>query len=157
MPRTERMRDLTEILRSGRASSQQAIVAELRTRGHEVTQATVSRDLRDIGAAKVRVGEDFEYRLPDEAGLGSLDPSGRNLKKVLDEFALSIERSGTLLVIKTPPGHASLLARAVDLANDASVVGTIAGDDTLFVALGDVGTADRVRTSWLSGRNGEVR
>lgn len=156
MPRTERMRDLTEILRSGRASSQQDIVAELRTRGYEVTQATVSRDLRDVGAAKVRVGEGFEYRLPDEVGLGSLDPSG-NLKKVLDEFALSIERSGTLLVIKTPPGHASLLGRAVDLANDASVVGTIAGDDTLFVALGDVGTADRVRTSWLSGRNGEVR
>lgn len=156
MPRTERIRDLTEILRSGRASSQQDIVAELHRRGHEVTQATVSRDLRDMGAAKLRIGDEFEYRLPDEAGLGVLDPLGRNLKKSLDEFALSVVRSGTLLVIKTPPGHASLLARSVDLSNEVEVVGTIAGDDTIFVAFPDEATAAQVRSNWLSGRNGEV-
>lgn len=133
--RSERMRDLTRVLRGGHAATQKEIVAALRSAGHHVTQATVSRDLQEIGAVKVRVGETLEYRLPDHMPRA---PGGdlmtRSLHRTLDEFALEITPAGSLVVIATAPGHAAAVARALDLAGLEDVVGTVAGDDTIFVA-----------------------
>jgi transcriptional regulator of arginine metabolism len=133
--RSERMRDLTRILRGGHAATQKEIVRALRASGHNVTQATVSRDLQEVGAAKVRVGRTFEYRLPDQLPRA---PGGdlmeRNLEHTISEFALDVTVAATLVVIATAPGHAAAVARAIDLAGVLGVVGTIAGDDTIFVA-----------------------
>lgn len=133
--RTDRIRDLTHILRGGHAATQKEIAAALRAAGHHVTQATVSRDLQEIGAAKVRIGDTLEYRLPDHMPRA---PGGdlmtRSLHRTLDEFALDISPAASLVVITTAPGHAAAVARAIDLAGLDDVTGTVAGDDTIFIA-----------------------
>lgn len=149
--RSDRLKDLMRILRGGRATSQQEIVAALREAGHEITQATVSRDLQEIGAVKVRSGETLEYRLPDEVPRtpGS-ELMGRNLFRTLRDFVLEIRPAGSLLVVVTAPGHASAVARAIDLAAVDSVVGTVAGDDTIFVATPGPAGAQELAGDWMT-------
>ncbi len=147
--RPERRRDLVRILRDAQPSSQRDIVMRLRAMGHEVTQATVSRDLREVGAIKVRVGDDFVYRLPDEvAAPAASDLVGRGLLRTLAEFAVDIQPAASLVVVKTAPGHAQAVARGIDFAGLADVVGTVAGDDTIFVATAGATAAERVSAQW---------
>ncbi len=151
--RSERRRYLLRILRAGHATTQQEIAAELRSAGHEVTQATVSRDLRDIGAVKVRIGDRFGYRLPDEVRRrSSIDRMSRNLERTLDEFAVDVTAAASLVVVATAPGHAAAVARAIDLAGEPDVVGTVAGDDTIFVATPNEQRARRLVERWARGR-----
>ena len=133
--RSDRLKDLLRLLREGHATTQQEIVAALRAAGHTVTQATVSRDLQEIGAVKVRGARGLEYRLPDEVPRtpGS-DLMARNLQRTLRDFALEVRQAHSIVVVVTAPGHASAVARAVDLAGLGDVVGTVAGDDTIFIA-----------------------
>jgi transcriptional regulator of arginine metabolism len=148
--RSERRRDLLRILHEGHASSQEEIVRALRRAGHDVTQATVSRDLRELGATKIRVGNGSVYRLSDDIPrLASGDLMARNLARTLDEFAVDIRTSGSLAVVLTAPGHAAAVARAIDLAGLPEVVGTVAGDDTIFVAAVDPAAADRLVNRWV--------
>ena len=147
--RSERLRDLMRVLRAGHARTQRDIVAALRAEGHQVTQATVSRDLQRIGAAKVRVGNTFEYRLPDavpRAGGGEL--MERNLERTLDTFAIDITAAASLVVLQTVPGHAAAVARAIDLAGPPGVAGTVAGDDTIFVATPSEDAAAQLAWTW---------
>jgi transcriptional regulator of arginine metabolism len=147
--RTQRRRDLVRILREGNASSQKDIVEGLRSAGHEVTQATVSRDLQDVGATKVRVNGSFYYRLPDELPRGSGDLVARNLMRTLDEFAVAIRQAASMVIVITAPGHASAVARAIDLAGLDDVAGTIAGDDTIFVATNSEADARSLAETWI--------
>ncbi|MBK5228058.1 MAG: arginine repressor [Actinobacteria bacterium] len=153
--RSDRKRDLLRILHSGKASSQKDIVDALRAAGHEVTQATVSRDLREVGAAKLRSGEDFVYLLPDELGRthGS-DLMIRNLERTLEEFSLDVRTAHSLVVVLTAPGHGSAVARAIDLAGLDEVAGTVAGDDTIFVATPSPDQAVTLAARW-SGNDRE--
>ncbi len=122
------------MLREGRPSSQLDIVSALRAVGHEVTQATVSRDLQEIGATKVRADGGFVYRLPDDlARPAGGDLLARRLVQTLEEFAVAITPAHALVVVKTAPGHASAVGRAIDLTGVPGVLGTVAGDDTLLV------------------------
>lgn len=140
--RSERRRDLMRILQEGRASSQQEIVERLRALGHAVTQATVSRDLKQLGAVKVRSDGALVYRIPDQVPRSfSGDLLARGLRRTLDEFAVDVRPAGSLVVIVTAPGHAAAVARAIDLAPPEGVVGTVAGDDTIFVATPDPDSA----------------
>jgi transcriptional regulator of arginine metabolism len=147
--RSDRRRDLLRILHTGKASSQKDIVDALRAAGHEVTQATVSRDLREVGATKIRSGDDFVYLLPDELGRthGS-DLMIRNLERTLEEFSLDVRSAHSLVIVLTAPGHGSAVARAIDLAGLDDVVGTVAGDDTIFVATPSPDHAARLASSW---------
>jgi transcriptional regulator of arginine metabolism len=147
--RTQRRRDLVRILREGNASSQKDIVEGLRSSGHEVTQATVSRDLQDVGATKVRVNGSFYYRLPDELPRGSGDLVARNLMRTLDEFAVAVRQAASMVIVITAPGHASAVARAIDLAGLDDVAGTIAGDDTIFVATNSEADARSLAERWI--------
>lgn len=149
--KSQRLRDLHRLLREGRAASQEDLVQELRSAGHEVTQATVSRDLRSVGALKVRVDGELAYRLPDDvptAAGGEL--TARNLARVLNEFAVDIRPAGSMVIVSTPPGHAGAVARALDLAPAGEVIGTLAGDDTIFVATADGGSAKRLAHRWMN-------
>lgn len=147
--RLERRRDLIRILREGGASSQKEIVAALRRAGHEVTQATVSRDLREVGASKVRAEDGFVYRLTDDVGRSwNGDLVARNLERSLNEFAIEVKLAHSIVVVTTAPGHASAVARAIDLAGLDSVVGTVAGDDTIFVATQSPESARRLGATW---------
>lgn len=149
--RSDRLKDLVRILRGGHATTQQDIVAALRDAGHDVTQATVSRDLQEVGALKIRTGSTLEYRLPDEIPRtpGS-DLMARNLQRTLRDFVLELRPAGSLLVLVTAPGHASAVARAIDLAGIETVVGTVAGDDTIFVATPDTTSATELGETWIT-------
>ena len=100
--------------------------------GFTVTQATVSRDLEQLGAVKIRKGGAVSYALPE--ALGDSDWAGRRLSGLIAEWARSIEPAGNLVVLKTPPGLAHVIGVALDQADLSDVVGTISGDDTIFIA-----------------------
>ena len=133
--RERRLRSLVDLLRSGEIASQEDATARLAALGFPVTQATVSRDLDQLGAVKVKQGGALRYALPDQ--LGSRDWEAGRLARILREWAVSIEAAGQLIVIRTPPGSAHLVASAIDHGGLPEVAGTIAGDDTLFLAVRD--------------------
>ncbi|HST35902.1 MAG TPA: hypothetical protein VLK25_04645 [Allosphingosinicella sp.] len=133
--RTQRLRALAGLIRSEALASQEEVTERLKALGHAVTQATVSRDLEQIGAVKLKRGGVLSYALPDQ--LGAADWSTGRLERILAEFATAIEAAGQMLVIKTPPGSAHLVASAIDHSALPEIAGTVSGDDTLFVALRD--------------------
>ena len=147
--KSDRRRDLLKILHQGHASTQQEFVAALRDAGHDVTQATVSRDLHELGAIKIRVGDQVAYRFPDELRSAVAPAADRTLLRELTEFAIDVRVAGTLVIVLTLPGHAAAIARAIDLSNTSEVLGTIAGDDTVFAATADAATAQAIASGWL--------
>jgi len=126
--KVQRQRRIVQLLRRQKISSQEQLVELLGRNGERVTQATLSRDLEELGAVKVRENGRIVYRLPEEP------PPGEDwLRRMLQEFAVDVESSGNLVVVKTPPGGANAVARALDGAGIKDVIGTVAGDDTILV------------------------
>ncbi len=127
-----RRRELRRILATRTVTTQADLVELLGDAGYAATQATVSRDLAEIGAVKVRDRQGrFSYSL-SEAPAPS-DEFRAALAPVLSQFAVTITPTGSLVVVKTPPGAAQVVASAIDLAGLPGVLGTVAGDDTLLV------------------------
>jgi transcriptional regulator of arginine metabolism len=124
-----RQRAIADLIRAGALSSQEELAERLSGLGFAVTQATISRDLEQIGAVKVRRNGQLSYALPDDAREGT----GR-LGMLMREFVRSIDTAANLVVMKTPPGSAHLIGVALDQSGLPEIVGTICGDDTLFVA-----------------------
>lgn len=122
----ERRRALSRILRDGPVATQERLLAALAREGWKVTQATLSRDLARLGARRVSRPEGAFYELGD-------DPPGDAAVAVAG-LVSSVATNGSLVVVRTAPGSASAVARAVDLARVNGVLGTLAGDDTVFVA-----------------------
>ncbi|HEX6376060.1 MAG TPA: arginine repressor [Allosphingosinicella sp.] len=133
--RIRRQKAIADLIRAEPLGSQEEVTARLGAIGFPVAQATVSRDLDQIGAVKVKRGGTLSYALPDQ--LAGNDWAAARLQRILSEWVLSIEAAGNLLVIKTPPGSAHLVGLALDQARLDEIAGTISGDDTLFVALKD--------------------
>ncbi|MGQ0590440.1 MAG: arginine repressor [Sphingosinicella sp.] len=133
--RTRRLRSLAALLREETLASQEEATERLAALGFAVTQATVSRDLEQLGAVKVKRGGVLSYALPDQ--IGAADWGAGRLSRILTEWALSIEAADQLVVIRTPPGSAHLVASAIDHAGLMEVAGTVSGDDTLFIAARD--------------------
>ena len=125
-----RHRAIAVLIRGQTLSSQEELAERLSSLGFVVTQATISRDLEQIGAVKVRRDGQLIYALPEAA---RNVPSPR-LAAVLHDWAQSIEAAGNLVVMKTPPGSAQLVGFALDSSDLSEIVGTICGDDTIFVA-----------------------
>jgi transcriptional regulator of arginine metabolism len=99
--------------------------------GVTATQATVSRDLEDLGAVKVRVpGGDTVYAIPEFAP-ARLAPEDQ-LRRVMGEWVAEVTHSGPMVVVRTPPGCAHVVASALDRSGMPEIVGTVAGDDTIF-------------------------
>ena len=140
--RQRRQRTIADLLRTRPVASQDALLGDLKALGYAVTQATVSRDLDQLGAVKVRRGGMTSYALPDPASPPLT--SERRLRAILDEWATSIEPVGQLVVIRTPPGSAHLVGVALDQARLPGIAGTICGDDTIFLAVRDAATAGAV-------------
>ena len=131
--RTRRQKVLADIIRSEPLGSQEEVTERLGAAGFTVTQATVSRDLVQLGAVKVKRGGVIRYALPDQ--IGESDWAAARLQRIFAEWVQSIEPAGSLLVLRTPPGSAHIVGLALDQAQVPEVAGTISGDDTLFVAL----------------------
>jgi transcriptional regulator of arginine metabolism len=125
--RAARRQRLLELLGRHEASTQEEIVRRMAREGFAVTQATVSRDLEELGAIRVREGHRFVYVLPEHNG----PPAGLGLR-VLPELVIDAVASGNLVVIRTYPGMAPTVGAVIDSAGVRGVIGTVAGDDTVL-------------------------
>ena len=127
-----RRSQLAAIIRAEPVASQEQLSYRLREAGYDVTQATVSRDLEALGAIRGKRDGQMTYLLSGETSgeLGALD-------RILGEWGLSTEVAGNLVVLRTRPGSAHVVAAALDSAGLEGIAGTIAGDDTLFIAIRD--------------------
>ncbi len=137
--RAARQQRIVEILRSTSVRSQTELLDVLASDGIEVTQATLSRDLVDVGAERVRVGKSLVYAVPGEGGDRTVRPAPDDEERVsrlqarCQELLVSAEHSANLVILRTPPGAANFLASALDHTVLEGVLGTIAGDDTIMV------------------------
>ena len=119
---------LRRLLEEGESSTQDELRAELARQKFVVTQSTISRDLRRIGAIKMTdASGQTIYRLPVE------EMAPPTTQTSLEAMVLDIRTNGSMIVVITPPGTASLIARHLDHSKPGGILGTIAGDDTIFV------------------------
>jgi transcriptional regulator of arginine metabolism len=141
--RSRRLALLAQLLSGRRFSSQEELTRALARSGMPVTQATLSRDLRSLGVGK-RPGADGRavYQLPAPAA-ETLDRERQLLD--LRAFVNEVRVAQNLVVVRTPPGHAHGVGRAIDLHEFAGLVGTVAGDDTVLLVMQDEAAARRIR------------
>jgi transcriptional regulator of arginine metabolism len=142
-----RQQAIRDLLEQRPIRTQQELAAALRERGFRTTQATVSRDVAELGLVKVGREGIQAYALPPR--LVDPESSEDRLRKLLHDLPVEIRESGLTLVIRTLPGSAHPIAAALDRARWSEVVGSIAGDDTLFVAFADRGSLQRTRRRLL--------
>ena len=135
-----RQRAIADLIRDQVLASQEEVAARLAALGFEVTQATVSRDLEQIGALKVRRDGRIGYAL--QLNAAAREPS--RLAAVLRDWVRSIDAAAAVVVLKTPPGSAHLVGVALDEAALPGIVGTICGDDTIFAACRSAADAEGV-------------
>ncbi len=126
---SERLIALRKILESGKSSTQEELRDMLEAKGHDVNQSTISRDLRKIGAIK---GTDNKSRTVYR--LSEMSSESNFVGQSIGDLILNITHNDSMIVIQTSPGSASLVARHLDINRPADILGTIAGDDTIFVA-----------------------
>jgi transcriptional regulator of arginine metabolism len=127
----ERQGAILRLVRERHLATQEEVAEALREQGFDVVQTTVSRDIHQLGLVKVRNGDGrLVYALPGAADLDLLS----ELTTALRRWALSLTATGNLVVVQTPNGMASPLAEAIDLAHVGDIAGTIAGENTIFVA-----------------------
>ncbi len=125
---------IAKLLTSHAVASQEQLVDLLAEEGVRATQATVSRDLADLGAIRVRVGDgESVYAIP-ELPREQRAPSD-HLRRVLGEWVVEVAQSANLVVLRTPPGSAHVVGSALDRSDLTDVLGTVAGDDTLIVVV----------------------
>ncbi len=136
------------LVKSGKILSQGDLVKELKKAGFPVTQATASRDLEEIGAVRGRNG----YAIAD-----SDDDSMARSMPLPGDLILSVESSGNLAVVRTPPGGAQFLASSLDHSGLKSIIGTIAGDDTVLVVSRKATGGAELAKELLSYRGGNQR
>jgi transcriptional regulator of arginine metabolism len=144
----ERQRAIRDLVRSRPVGSQREVVDALLAQGFEVTQATVSRDIAEIGLVKAPSTDGPVYivpaRLPGTPGTGQ--GSDDRLVRILADIPVTIGRSGLILVLVGTPGTASVIAQAIDESSLREQEGTLAGDNTLLVLFGDESRLER----WLA-------
>ncbi len=129
--KAQRQHIVAQLLAEHGVGSQAQLVDLLGSEGITATQATVSRDLEDLGAIKVRVpGGATVYAIP-ELPTEQLAPSD-HLRRVLGEWLVNVARSGDLVVLRTPPGSAHVVGNALDRSGLPRMIGTVAGDDTIL-------------------------
>ena len=131
MSKVQRQQEIVRIIERQHVTSQPQLVELLAAEGIAATQATVSRDLDDLGAVKVRVpGGTTVYAVPEFAPerVAPLD----QLRRVMGEWVAEVTHSGNIVVVRTPPGCAHVVASALDRSGLDGLLGTVAGDDTMM-------------------------
>jgi transcriptional regulator of arginine metabolism len=128
--KTQRHAAILKIVRSERVASQEQLRELLKTEGFDVTQATLSRDIRELGLAKVAAPDGASHYAPPLETGSAIRP---HLDQLLPAMLVSMDGVGPLLVVKTPAGSAQALGLAIDGAGWDEIIGTIAGDDAVLV------------------------
>ncbi|HVZ95168.1 MAG TPA: hypothetical protein VG797_11730, partial [Phycisphaerales bacterium] len=130
--KARRRRRILQILQKEPVSTQQDLLRYLHADSIPATQATISRDLRALGAVRSPTGYVLPGGAPNNGQLGG--PDSPALREAVRQYLLGVDRAGTIVILRTAPGHAGALATEVDAARLQPIVGTIAGDDTMFAA-----------------------
>lgn len=125
-----RQRAIADLIRASALANQEELAERLAALGYAVTQATISRDLEQIGAVKIRRDGHLIYALGDEARRAA----NPRLAAVFQDWVRSIEPAANIVVLRTPPGSAHLVGVVLDQSELSEIVGTICGDDTIFIA-----------------------
>jgi len=142
----DRQRLVLELVADGSIGSQQELVDRLNAHGHAVTQATVSRDIAELGLVKAPRAAGHVYVTPESLGSGAASTPGPapaaprsddRLRRILADIPVTIGRSGLILLVTGSPGTASVIAQAIDESSLAEQEGTLAGDNTLLVLFAD--------------------
>lgn len=137
MSRRDRERAILEIVAARAIHTQEELVEALAERGIEVTQTTVSRDIRRLGLVKVPAGDGYRYAPPDAIeelhASSAAGAAAEALRRDFADFVRGVERVRDTIVISTDIGAANAVAVALDAANVPGVAATLAGDDTIFV------------------------
>jgi transcriptional regulator of arginine metabolism len=162
LTRTARHARIVQLIRDIAVRSQTELAELLVGDGIHVTQATLSRDLEELGAVKVRGtdGGPAAYVIPED-GRGPMRPAEQapaRLVRLLRELLTGVDASGNMAVLRTPPGAAQFLASALDRSGLPDVVGTIAGDDTILVVAREAtgGAALAAKLADWAGRYAET-
>ena len=151
LAKTQRQHRVARLLESHVVTSQTQLVELLAADGVVATQATVSRDLEELGAIKVRMaGAEPVYAVPEFEDRVATE---EHLKRVFGDWVVDVAHSGNLVVVRTPPGSAHVVASAVDRAGLSEIIGTVAGDDTILVVAAERAGGAKVarRLSRLAG------
>ena len=135
LTKAARQSRIAELLGGQVVASQTQLGRLLAEAGVAVTQATLSRDLDELGAVKVRTAAGMAYAVPEENAPrgGTPEAVDARLARLLEELLVSVEATGDLVVLRTPPGGAHFLGSALDRAGLPDVAGTLAGDDTVLL------------------------
>lgn len=147
-----RREEMLRIIREAAVRSQDELQRLLRHRGFPAAQPTLSRDLRELGVAKSPSGyvvpaapaRTFAAAAPVAAAVAVSGRRAEDLGRTVREFVLSVEPAGSLVVLRTPPADASPVARSIDEARLPEIVGTVSGDDTIFLATRSAAAAQRL-------------
>jgi transcriptional regulator of arginine metabolism len=144
LPKAERQRLIASVVGRRRVGSQHELQGALKRAGCEVTQATISRDIRELGLEKARdaLGRP-RYVLPER---GSRSDPRESLRAMLAQFGVRAVQAQNIVVVQSELGSAPAIARAIDRVEHAKVIGTLAGDDTCLVIARDVKEAKSVAT-----------
>ena len=139
-----RQREIRDLLAQRPIRTQQELAAALRDRGFRATQATISRDVADLGLIKSNHDGVQTYTVP--ARVTEAESTGEErLRALFHDLPVDIREAGLMIVVKTLPGSAHAIAAALDRTRWPEIVGSIAGDDTVFVAFADRASMQRVR------------
>lgn len=149
----QRQHRILRLLEEQPVSSQSQLVQLLEAEGAVATQATVSRDLEELGAVKVRIpGGTMAYAIPDH-GKERASSADEHLRRLMGEFVVEVAHSANLVVLRTPPGSAHVVGSALDRASIPGVLGNVAGDDTLVLVCAETIKSSEV-AAWLADRAG---
>lgn len=128
--KTKRQNEIIRLIQNGDIETQEELASELRALGYKVTQATVSRDIRELRLIKVAAkGGGSKYAKPERHETAVSE----RLTRILSDSLVSVDFSGNLIVVKTLSGSANVAAEALDNLGWPEILGTIAGDNTIFV------------------------
>ena len=152
LTKSQRQHRIVTLLARHAVSNQAQVVDLLAEQGVHATQGTVSRDLEELGAVKIRTPQgELAYAIPALPMEQQAPPE--HLRRVFGEWVVAVDWSANLVVVRTPPGSAHVVGSALDRAGLADVVGTVAGDDTVLVVATEEAGGAKV-AQWLSGLAG---
>lgn len=142
--KTKRQDEIIRLISAGDIETQEDLASALRTLGFKVTQATISRDIRELRLVKVASKNGgFKYAKPEKHEIAVSE----RLARILTDSMVSVDYSGNIIVVRTISGSANVAAEAIDNLGWTEILGTIAGDNTIFIVV-----RDEADTAEISGR-----
>lgn len=146
--KSRRLFTIMDIISNQRITTQEELCESLKNAGYDVTQATVSRDIKELHLIKIPDYDGYRYAMPDAPG--NPRNSYERMKRVFQDSIVHIDYSENIIVIKTLPGTANSVASQIDSSEGNHILGTVAGDDTIFIIVKPKEAVSRVMEEFES-------